>query len=265
MIILLELLKVAQQVLLHAQGAAEGLVLVIEQGGDLPALPDAGLHLGVVVGDDEVVGHLPGDHSPQAGVVRQDEGQVLALHPVLHQELGDVVAGAGDVVVAAALAAVDLKELVLAVPTVVLDVEIGEAHIVHLLQEGLDLFANFPVHLGEDNGVVADAVGGVLLQEHVAQAHELHLGVPVGVAGQHPHVAVVTGDKILDDHGVGVAGGVDLVQDLLQVLPVGAGEDLFIPFKGMLPVGHAVGGLADVGGLEGEFKVVAHLSPQSFV
>ena len=215
----------------------------------------------MVVGDDVVKGHLPGDHPPQTGVVRQDEGQVLALHPVLHQQSGDVVARAGDIVVAAALAAVDLKGLEFSVPGVVLDVEVGEAHVVQILQEGLELPAQRLVDLGENDRVVADAVGGVLLQEHMAQAHELHLGVPVGVAGEYPHVAVVAGDEVLDDHGVGVPGGVDLVQNLLQVLPVGAGEDLLVAGEGVLPVGHAVRGLADVGGLEGQVEVVAHLLP----
>ena len=53
------------------------------------------------------------------------------LHPVLHQDFGQVIARPGDVVVAAALAGVDLKGLELAVPLVVLDVEVGKAGEAH--------------------------------------------------------------------------------------------------------------------------------------
>ena len=157
------------------------------------------------------------------------------------------------------MAAVDLKDLVLAVPLVILDVKVGEAHVADVLQKGPDLLRDLPAGLGEDHRVVADAVGGVLLQEHMAHAHELDFAVAVGIVGEHPHVAVVPGDEVLDNHGVWITGGIDLVQHLLQALPVGAGEYLFIPRERVLPIGHPVGGLADVGGLEVQGKVVAHL------
>ena len=102
-------------------------------------------------------------------------------------------------------------------------------------------------------------MGGVFLQQHMAHAHKLYFAVAVGVVGQHAHVAVVAGDKVLDDHRVRIAGGIDLIQHLLQVLPVGAGKDLLVALEGMLPVGHAVGGLADVGRLEIQLEVMPHL------
>ena len=114
-----------------------------------------------------------------------------------------------------------------------------------VLQHPADLLTQLLVMVGEDDRVVADAVGGVLLQKHVAQAHELHLPVPVGVVGEHPHVGVVPGDELLEHHVVGVAGGVHLVQGGKQLLPALADVHLgqFMDAGG--PVGHAVGGLGD--------------------
>ena len=45
------------------------------------------------------------------------------------------------------------------------------------------------------------------------------------------------------------------------MLPVPADEDLLVAGEGVLPIGHPVGRLTDVGGLEGEGEVVAHLRP----
>ena len=92
-------------------------------------------------------------------VFGDDEGQLPVFDPVLHQQLGDVVSRASDVVIAAPLAAVDLEELVLAVPAVVLDVKVGEAGVMQLLQQLFDLQGKGLVVLGDDDGVVADAVG----------------------------------------------------------------------------------------------------------
>ena len=88
---------------------------------------------------DEFEGHLFGNHPPQGVVFGDDEGQLPVFDPVLHQQLGDVVSRASDVVIAAPLAAVDLEELVLAVPAVVLDVKVGEAGVMQLLQQLFDL------------------------------------------------------------------------------------------------------------------------------
>jgi len=180
------------------------------------------------------------------------------LDPVLHHQPGNVVPRAGDVVVAAALAAVDLKGLELAVPLVVLDVEVGEAGEVQVLQHGLDLQGEGLVMLRDDDGVVANAVGGVLLQQDVAQAHQLHLAVSVGVVGQHPHIGVVPGDELLKDHVVGVASGVDLIQGGQKLLPALTDIDLGQRVDPGGPVGHAVGGLGDVGRAKGQGEVVAH-------
>ena len=127
-----------------------------------------------------------------------------------------------------------------------------------VLQHGADGIAQGLVVLGDDDGVVADAVGGVLLQQHVAQAHEFYLPVGVGVVGEHPHIGVVPGDELLQDHMAGIAGGVHLVQGGEQFLPRLADVDLFQFVVAGGPVGHAIGGLGDVGRAPGEGEVVAH-------
>lgn len=238
--------------------AGRGIVPVVLQAVGGRPRPDQGLHLGVICLGDEFEGHLFGHHPPQGVVFGDDEGQLPVFDPVLHQQLGDVVSRTSDVVIAAPLAAVDLEELVLAVPAVVLDVKVGEAGVMQLLQQLFDLQGKGLVVLGDDDGVVADAVGGVLLQQHMAQAHQLHLAAAVGVVGHHPHVGVVSGDELLDHHMVGVAGGVHQVQSMEQLLPGLTDEDLLHPLEFVLPVGHAVGRLGHIGGAEGQGEVVAH-------
>ncbi len=259
MVVLFEFDEVPQLVLLQLQLPLQGGIRAVPQGiGDRSRL-DEGAHLLVIAPGGVIVGHPAGDHHPQGAVVGDGKRLGPVLHPVLHQNPGQVVSRAGDVVVAAPLAGVDLKGLEFPVPLVVLDVEVGKAGKVQGLQEEPEFFTQLVVGLGDDDGVIADAVGGMLLQEHVAQAHEPDLGVGAGVAGEHPHKAVVPGDELLNDHGVGVPGGVDPVQGGLQSLPGGEAEHLLAAGEIVLPVGHAVGGLTDVRGAEGELEVMAHL------
>ena len=92
--------------------AGRGIVPVVLQAVGGRPRPDQGLHLGVICLGDEFEGHLFGHHPPQGVVFGDDEGQLPVFDPVLHQQLGDVVSRASDVVIAAPLAAVDLEELV---------------------------------------------------------------------------------------------------------------------------------------------------------
>ena len=126
------------------------------------------------------------------------------------------------------------------------------------LQQVPDLLLQCLVVIGEDDGVVADPVGGVLLQQDVAQTHGGHPAVAVGVAGEDPHIAVVPGDELLEDHVVLIAGGVDVVQAFQQLLPALADVHLGQGVVAAGPVSHAVSGLGDVGRAPGEGEVMAH-------
>ena len=90
----------------------QAVVRPVEQGVDRGIGPLQGAHLLVVPGIDVVVGHLGGDDPPQMAVLGHGQGAGLVLDDVLHQVLGQVVPRAGDVVVAAALAAVVLYNLI---------------------------------------------------------------------------------------------------------------------------------------------------------
>ena len=212
----------------------------------------------MILGIHIVVGHLFGDHPPQVAVFCHRQLAGPALDAILHQVLGQVVPRAGDVVVAAPLAAVDLKGLEPAVPLVELDVEVGEAGEMDGLQEVFQLLAQLRLRLGDDHRVVADGVAGVLLQQDVAHAHEPHPAVGAGVVGHHPHVAVVAGDEVLKDQGVLVPRLVDLVDDLVHLLPCAEDVGLLLGGEGVLPVGVRLGGLDHKGAVKGQGEVVAH-------
>ena len=100
-------------------------------------------------------------------------------------------------------------------------------------------------------------MAGVFLQQHVAHAHELHLAVLAGVVGDHPHIGVVPGDKVLDDEGVLVAVVVDVVDDLVHLFPGLEHIGLLLGVEGVVPVGGALGGLDHEGAGERQGKVVA--------
>ena len=180
------------------------------------------------------------------------------LNAVLHQVPGQVVPRAGDVIVAAALAAVDLKGLEFSVPLVVFDIEVGEAGKADRLQERPQLFAQLRRALGDDDGVVADGMVGMLLQQHMAHAHQADLAVRAGVVGDHPHKAVVSGDKVLEDQGILIPRPVDVVDDLIHLRAGLEHVGLLLGGEGMLPVGVRLGGLDHKGAVEGQGEVVTH-------
>lgn len=80
----------------------------------MPGLGE-GCHLGMVGLVDVVKGN-PGNDLPETAVLIHHQGGRSSLDAVLHQVLGQVMPRAGDIVVAAPLAAVDFKDLELPVP-----------------------------------------------------------------------------------------------------------------------------------------------------
>ena len=92
-----------------------------------------------------------------------------AVVPLFHDQLGNVHAGGGHIVVAAALTQVDLKHAVVAGGAAVLDVKVREASVVAGLQHFADILDQRQGGrvLADDGGVVAKAMGGVLLDHRV--------------------------------------------------------------------------------------------------
>ncbi len=227
-----------------AQGVKAGVVGVVKRGG----LPPGGHQLFGLFHQGRVLGVFPhnliGHAVPVAlPTVKNGVAQVLPQHPVLHQQLCQVQPRAGYVVVAAALPQVDFKHLVLPVPAVVLDVEVRKAGVANLLQEMGQLLHQLLVVLGEDGRMVAYGLRGVLLQHHVAQAHHFYLPVLVAVGGQHPHLAVSPGNKVLHNQALRVAGGIDALADADGLGGAAGKIHLFHAGEGELPVVDAGGGL----------------------
>ncbi len=108
--------------------------------------------------------------------------------------------------------------------------------------------------------MVADAVRLVLLEQHVAQAHHANLAVAVGIAGKHAHVLVVAGHAVLQDEVIGVATGVHIANDLLQLGAIGNLVAL-LALELVLPPHDAVRGLQNH--REREVDLVEHLGEAS--
>ena len=101
------------------------------------------------------------------------------------------------------------------------------------------------IGLGDDTGMVANAMGLMLLEQHVAQAHHAYLTVAIGIAGEHAHVLVVAGHAVLQDQVVGVAAGIGVTDNLLQLSAIGNLISLLLALELMLPPHDAVGRLQD--------------------
>ena len=151
----------------------------------------------------------PNSVSPSNGV---------SLHQVLDEVAGQIEAVERHEIAGAALAQVDLEELVLAVALVVLHVEVRHALVLDGLQEGLDPAEHVLVVVGDDRRVVAYRHGGGVLKQRMAEEHHAHAVVLVHVGVEHAHMRVVAGDEVLDHHLGGVSGVVGASDDRLQLL-----------------------------------------------
>ena len=118
---------------------------------------------------------------------------------ILHKITGNVCPRAGHIVVAASLTGIDLKDFITPVPLIILDVEVGKAYVMKIFQERAIPLCQFPVTFGEDDGMIADPVGRVILKQYVYQSHHENFAVPFRVAGEDPHECIVPGDKILNN------------------------------------------------------------------
>ena len=172
-----------------------------------------------------------------------------AVTPLFHDQLGNVHAGGRDIVVAAALTQVDLKHAVVAGGAAVLDVKVGKTGVVAGFQHIADVLYQRQGGrvLADDGGVVAQTVGGVLLDHRVAQAHSADLAVLVRECGQHAHMVIAARHHLLQHHPVRVAAGVNGFHDLGGLGGGGGGVDLLHRVKGVLPVVNAGRRLDDDG------------------
>ena len=250
-VIRLKLLELPSQLLQHA-GIAHGVpqqVGLVQQTARLLALCFQRLGAGdevLVLGVGE--GHLRGDVVPEHLILVQ-HAVGAAVVPLFHNQPGNVHAGGGHIVVAAALAQVDLKHAVVAGGAAVLDVKVGKTGVAAGLQHLTDVLHQRQGGrvLTDDGGMVAQAVGGVLLDHRVAKAHGADLAVLVGERRQHAHVVVAARHHLLQDHAVRVAAGIDRFDDLGGLGGGGGGVDLLHRVKRMLPVINAGRRLDDDG------------------
>ena len=173
--------------------------------------------------------------------------EVAAEHAVLDDVFRDVEPRAGDVVVRAALAQVDLEHAVGVVARVVLDVEVRKAGVADVLEEVAQFRHDLLVVLGDDGGVVAARLRRVLLEADVAKAHHLHLAVLVAVGRQHAHLAVRAGDHVLQNHDVGIARTVNFAEDGRGFVGSVGHVDLFHAVERIFPVEDARRRLDDDG------------------
>lgn len=104
-------------------------------------------------------------------------------------------------------------------------------------------------------------MGLMLLEQHVTQAHHANLAVAVGITGKHAHVLVVAGHAVLQDEVIGVATGVHIANDLLQLGAIGNLVGLLLALELVLPPHDAVRGLQNH--REGKVDLVEHLAEAS--
>ena len=91
--------------------------------------PFARLHQGKRLLPDGLILHIFFDHrlwneSKQVFPVRNGVGKLLPLNQIVHDQLDGVEAAPGDIEIASSKADVDLEELVLPVPLIVLQIEV---------------------------------------------------------------------------------------------------------------------------------------------
>ena len=165
------------------------------------------------------------------------------LDVVVDVPFGQVAAVQGDVEAGAALAEVDLKELVNSVAAVVLDVKVGHPRVVDLFQKGLHGPVELLVIVRRDHHVVADGDWVGIFQKRVSQTHHLDLVILVHIGVQDPHVGVIARDKVLQDQVFLVAVGVDLAHDVLEFGKILNDEGLLAAFKLHVQPGNRIFGL----------------------
>ena len=189
---------------------------------------------------------------PEGGFLHERNTVAEGVRGVTDEEFCDIRAGIRDVEIASALTEIDLKNFEFAVSDVVFDIEVGETGVSFRFKEAAYGHHQFFVIFREDGNVISDSLGGMFFKQNVSQTHHSDLGVFVTVGSQYVHTGVISGNEVLNDQRIVVAGGEDRVCDLLCFLGRVCLVDLFHAVKGILPITDGAGGLDDDGIGEGE-------------
>ena len=96
----------------------------------------------------------------------------------------------------------------------------------------------------------------MLFQQRVAQGNQLHLFIPPAIAIHHAHVAVVTGDVLLQNQVIFVGGTIDGVQNSFEFLAVIRHKDLFLILEMAVPIRHRIARLDNHREIKGEFHTL---------
>ena len=181
------------------------------------------------------------DVGPQRGRFVVDALPTAAVDHVLGEQLHHVDARRAAEEARTAQPRVDFKENIAPCAAVVLHVDVGEADVADGLQKTLHFIVEQRVAAREDGGVVADALGIVVFEHRLAEAHRAHRSVRVGVAVEHTHGVVPAGDKLLKDELAAIVGAVHAVHHR-EVFLFGVEEkDLLLPLKVAAQVVERVG------------------------
>ena len=162
--------------------------------------------------------------------------QITLIHTVFHDELCEVVAGSGHMVVRAALAQVYLEHLVRAVAIVALNVEVREAREMNFLKEVFNELLQLRVGLRDNGARVAKRGGRVLLEALATEADELHLAVAIAIRGEHVHVAIFADNHVLQQHFIGIARAENEAQNMRRLGGVLRSVHLLHVVKRVLPI-----------------------------
>ncbi len=193
-----------------------------------------------------------GDGMPEALRFDQTGAFGQTVRGVADEKLGYVGACVRYVIIASALAEIDLKDSEACVAGIEFDVEIREARVADGFQKAFDAKHQLLAIFRENGNVIADALGGVLLQKNVSETHHSDLGVLVRIRGEDIHPRIVAGDEVLDDQRVVIAGAEDRLGDRLCLLGSLGDIDLFHAVKRILPIADGAGGLQNDGVGKGE-------------
>ena len=185
--------------------------------------------------------------------------QFLAVNKVFHNIFCHIKSGTGHIIIASALSCIDLKELELAVSSVVFDIKIGKSHIMQFFEQIFDTHHQFLIRLCDNDCMIAQSVRCMLFKKHMTKTHHFHLAVVIRIGCQHTHILIITRNHILNDQFACITGPVNVIQHLIQFLLIFNRVHLLLCIKRMLPVLNAVGWLQDHREWEIHLKIMSHL------
>ena len=200
--------------------------------------------------------HAVGRDHPKALGVGDGAAGRFVFKNIRHEIFREVIPRRRDVITRAALAGVHLKQLVGPGARVALHIKVGKANPVHILQKGAQLAEQRSVvdlRPGQDPRIVADALGGLFLQQRPAEREQPNFAVQPTVGVEHPHTAVIAGDVLLQNQVVLVFAAINRRGDRIKILAVFGQEHLFLVREMAVPVGHRVARLDDNREIEREF------------